>query len=81
MRRLLLVCGERKDRQVRFLRVEAFETFLLSEFIYELVTGGIAIDFDARESRPNSAGLRDHGTKFRIPPDSVCRLYAKKERL
>lgn len=81
LRRLLLVCGERKDRQVRFLRVEAFETFLLSEFIYELVTGGIAIDFDARESRPNSAGLRDHGTKFRIPPDSVCRLYAKKERL
>ena len=81
LRRLLLVFGERKGRQVRFLRADAFETFLLSEFVYELTRGGIAIDFDAREATPGSPGLRDHGTKFRIPPDSICRLYAKKERL
>ena len=81
LRRLLLVRGERKAGQIRFVRAEAFETFLLSEVAYELVTGGIAIDFDAREARPSSPGLRDHGTKFRLPPDSVCRLYAKKERL
>ncbi len=66
---------------MRFERADAFEMFLISEFVYEVITGGIAIDFDARESKPGSAGLRDHGTKFRLPPESVCRLYAKKERL
>ena len=81
LRRLMLVRGERRGGQIRFVRAEAFETFLLSEFTYELETGGIAIDFDAREATPGSAGLRDHGTKFRCPPDSVCRLYAMKERL
>ena len=81
LRRLLLVRGERTGQQVRFLHADAFETFLLSELVYELTTGGIAIDFDAREASPGSPGLRDHGTKFRIPPDSICRLYAKKERL
>lgn len=81
LRRLMLVRGERKGDEVRFVRADAFETFLLSEFAYELITGGIAIDFDAREASPGSPGLRDHGTKFRLPPDSVCRLYAKKERL
>ncbi len=79
LRRLLLVRGERKQGKVRFIRADAFETFLLSEFVYEVTTGGIAIDFDVRERAPESPGLRDHGTKFRIPPDSVCRLYAKKE--
>ena len=81
LRRLMLVRGERKGKEVRFVRADAFETFLLSEFAYEVVTGGIAIDFDAREFTPGSSRLRDRGTKFRLPPDSVCRLYAKKERL
>ena len=81
LRRLLLVRGEKKGQCIRFERAEAFETFLLSEFVYEVARGGIAIDFDARESKPGSYGLRDHGTKFRIPPDSICGLYAKKETL
>ena len=34
-----------------------------------------------RESKPGSPGLRNHGTKFRIAPDAVCRLYMKKDRL
>lgn len=81
LRRLMLVRGERKGGRIRFVRADAFETFLLSEVAYELETGGIAIDFNAREAKPGSPGLRDHGTKFRLPPDSVCRLYARKERL
>lgn len=58
-----------------------FENLQLSFFIYEVVRGTIKIDFDAREASPGSKGLRNHGTKFRVEPDNVCRLYAKKERI
>ena len=43
--------------------------------------GSIALDFDCREAKPGSDGLRDHGTEFRITPTMICRLYLKKERL
>ena len=81
LRRLLLVKGERKNGKVRFLQADAFETFNLADFVYEVLRGEIAVDFDCREAKPGSAGLRNHGTKFRISPGSVCRLYMKKERL
>ena len=81
LRRLLLVRGARRDRDVNFLRADAFETFNLTDFIYEVLRGEIAVDFDCREAKPGSPGLRDHGTKFRTPPGAVCRLYMKKERL
>ena len=81
LRRLLLVRGIREGQRVRFIRADAFETFKLTDFIYEVLRGEIAIDFDVRESSPGSNGLRDHGTKFRTAPDAVCRLYLKKERL
>jgi len=35
----------------------------------------------AREITPGSKALRNHGTKFRVCPDDMCRLYAKKQRL
>ena len=57
-----------------------FENLHLTLLISELVNGTVAIDFDAREARPGSAALRNHGTKFRIYPENVCRLYLKKER-
>ena len=81
LRRLLLVKGERHGQTVRFLQADAFETFHLADFVMEVLRGAIAIDFDCRESSPDSPGLRNHGTKFRIPPGLVCRLYLKKERL
>lgn len=81
LRRLLLVKGERKKRKVRFFHADAYETFHLADFIYELKRGSIALDFDCREAKPGTAGLRDHGTKFRIEPTMICRLYLKKERL
>ncbi|MYA02195.1 MAG: hypothetical protein F4038_07505 [Chloroflexi bacterium] len=81
LRRLLLVNGERKGREVRFVRADAFDTFSLTDFIYEIERGEIAIDFDCRESSPGSAGLRNHGTKFRMAPDSLCRLYMNKRRI
>lgn len=81
LRRLMLVQGERKGRTVRFNRVDCYENLHLTRLIEEMTTGTIAIDFDAREMTPGSNGLRNHGTKFRVAPDNVARLYIKKERL
>lgn len=81
LRRLMLVRGERKGQMVRFQRVDCFENLHLTLLIAEMINGTIAIDFDAREMKPGSNGLRNHGTKFRVAPDDICRLYLKKERL
>ena len=81
LRRLVLVRGSRSGQKINYDRVDCFENLQLSFFIYELVRGTIKVDFDAREATPGSKGLRNHGTKFRVAPDDVCRLYAKKERL
>ena len=81
LRRLMLVKGEVEKRTVRFLYAEAYETFHLADFIQEVLRGAIAIDFDCRESKPGSLGLRNHGTKFRVSPLAICRLYLKKERI
>ncbi len=83
LRRLLLVKGiyQRSNKIVQFIQADAFETFHLSDFIYELVRGQIALDFDCREKSPGSDALRNHGTKFRVPPESICRLYLKKNRV
>lgn len=81
LRRLMLVRGERKGQQVRYHRVDCFENLHVSLFIAEIINGTIAIEFNAREKTPGSETLRNHGTKFRIAPDHVCRLYFNKERL
>jgi MvaI/BcnI restriction endonuclease family len=81
LRRLMLVRGQRKGRMVRFDRVDLYENLHLTQLINELTQGTIAIDFDARERIPGSDGLRNHGTKFRVAPDNVARLYIKKETL
>lgn len=81
LRRLVLIRGVRNKQQISYDRVDIFENLQLSYFIYEVVRGTIKIDFDAREAKPGSKGLRNHGTKFRVEPDNICRLYAKKERI
>lgn len=81
LRRLVLVKGEKQARTVRFLYAEAYETFHLADFVQEVLRGAIAVDFDCREARPGSVGLRNHGTKFRVSPLAICRLYLKKERI
>src|SRR5579883_3383960 len=81
IRRMVLVKGERTGRKVRYLQADCYENLHIGFFIYELVRGTIRIDFDVREAKPGSKGLRNHGTKFRVSPDDVCRLYTKKERL
>ena len=81
LRRLLLILGERKGQQVKFTRADAYDTFSLTDFFVEVERGVIVIDFDARESSPGSHGMRDHGTKFRVRPEHVCRLYMNKQRV
>jgi hypothetical protein len=81
LRRLALVKGVRHGQKIKYVQIDCFENILLSEFINELLCGTIKIDFDVREAKAGSVGLRNHGTKFRICPDDVCRIYAKKERI
>lgn len=80
LRRLLLVRGDRDGRNIKLTRADCFENLHLTLLMAEIAIGTVAIDFDARETRPGSDALRNHGTKFRVAPDNVCRLYLKKER-
>lgn len=80
LKRLLLVKGERQGQKVRFIHADCYENLHLTLLVAEMVSGTIAIDFDAREAKPGSDGLRNHGTKFRIKPQNICRIYLKKER-
>lgn len=81
LRRLALVQGSKEGRTITFDRIDCFEDLQISFFVFELVAGAVCIDFDAREMKPGSKGLRNHGTKFRVAPNNICRLYRKKERL
>jgi hypothetical protein len=81
LRRLVVVQGVRRERSVRFWRADLYETLHLTQLAEALTSGRIAIDFDVREASPNSKGLRNHGTKFRVAPEDLCRLYLKHERL
>jgi hypothetical protein len=81
LRRLILVRGERKGQTVIYDRADLFQDIELNYFIWEVCGGTIKIDFDAREMTPGSNGLRNHGTKFRISPGDICKIYSKKERL
>jgi hypothetical protein len=81
LRRVLCVLGIRKGQTVTYTRADCFEDLELTAFIWEVAHGIVAIDFDAREMKPGSKGLRNHGTKFRVHPRDMCRLYSKKQRL
>ena len=78
LRRLVLVRYEKQKNKVRYIQADCFLDFALSFFIYELVRGTICVDFDVRAT--DTKALRDHGTKFRIAPDDVCRVYLNKKR-
>ena len=80
LRRLILVRGVRNEQDVEYNRIDLFENLDLTHFIYEVMRGTVKIDFDVREKEPDSKALRNHGTKFRVAPDDMCRLYSKKQR-
>jgi len=80
LRRLMLVKGEKKGQTITFKLADCYENLYMDSFVEELERGTVCIDFDAREMKADSPGLRNHGTKFRVHPDNVHRLYMKKER-
>ncbi len=81
LRRLVAVQGQRKGRLVKFDRADLYENLHLTRLIQNIISGRIAIDFDVREMSAGSKGLRNHGTKFRVSPDNLPKLYQKHERL
>ena len=72
-RRLVVVSGERLERQIRYARADLFAEPRITQLIKAIEIGLIAIDFDARTS--SGHGLRDHGTKFRINYRDLPYLY------
>lgn len=77
LRRLAVVHGERKAGKVRYLSARLHWEPDLDMFIHAVVTGMVAIDFDARTTETNA--LRDHGTKFRIAIENLKHLYQKSQ--
>jgi len=81
LRRLVAAKGQKKERLVKYDSVELYENIHLTNLIQNLVSGRIAIDFDVREFSADSKGLRNHGTKFRVSPDDLHRIYEKHKPL
>lgn len=81
LRRLVAVQGQRRNRQVKFDRADLYENLHLTKLMQDLAKGRIAIDFDVREMTSGSKALRNHGTKFRVSPDNLPRIYQKHQRL
>ena len=81
LRRLAAVQGQRRGRSVKFNRVDLYQKLHLTRLIQDIVNGKIAIDFDVREMTAGSKGLRNHGTKFRVSPEDLPKLYQQHERL
>lgn len=73
LRRLIVVQGKTKGRQVEYVTATAYKEFLLTEFMTALESGLILVDFDAYLQA--SGAVRDHGTKFRVKPENVHKLY------
>lgn len=81
LRRLVAVQGRRSGQRVVFDKADLYENLHLTRLVEYIVTGKIAIDFDVREHRPNSRALRNHGTKFRVSPDNLSKLYTTHDHL
>ena len=81
LRRLLLVRYKKLGDEITYDRAFIYETLTLSKFIEQVSNGTVLIDFDAREMKPGSNSLRNHGTKFRVSPNDIHKLYATTEQI
>jgi len=81
LRRLVSMEGQRSGRTVKYNRVVLFENLHLTQLAQDLVNGRLVVDFDVRENTAGSKALRNHGTKFRVAPKDLHRLYHKHELL
>lgn len=81
LRRLVSMEGQRSGRMVKYNHTVLFENMHLTQLAQDLVNGRLAIDFDVREKTAGSKALRNHGTKFRVSPKDLHRLYHKHQLL
>lgn len=83
LRRLLLVSGKTRKRdgvtQANYKTATALEQFRLSSLVNAIEDGLIAVDFDAYLQ--DTGATRDHGTKFRIKPENIGKLYGRSTKL
>mgnify|MGYP001579175643 FL=1 len=79
LRHLILVHGRKRGRTVWYESAETFREVRSTGLSRALVNGRICIDFDAFIQA--SGTVRNHGTKFRIKPDDIGELYARRERV
>ncbi len=80
LNKLILVKGSysRAKRIVRYDSAEFLSDARTTQIIRAIVSGLICIDFDAY-IRENGS-IRNHGTKFRIKPDDLSRIYSRSQR-
>lgn len=81
LRRLVSMVGRRSGDNVKYEHAVLFEEMHLTDLVHNLTSGRIAIDFDVREMKAGSKGLRNHGTKFRVSPKDLHHLYHKHQSL
>ena len=81
LRRLALITGTRhkKRQEFTYKSIRLYVDAKPFAFLDAIKRGIVAIDFDAREMRPGSDALRNHGTKFRIAVSDLHKLYEKNE--
>lgn len=81
LRRLIVVNGTRNkvNNSLTFKRFDLYWEPKITSFINAIENGTVAVDFDAR-TNIKGAGLRDHGTKFRILQKDLEKLYAKSKK-
>lgn len=76
-RRLIAAYGKRRNegqqRLVSYQSAHLYWEPQATRFIELVADGIVAIDFDARTNERR--GLRNHGTKFRVKPGDLKRLY------
>ena len=73
LRRLLLVHGAKSKGRVRYEAASFYSEPMVTGFAAAVEQGIVAVDFDARTT--DGAGLRNHGTKFRIDVRNLSTLY------
>ena len=77
LRRLLLVQGAKRKGRVRYEAATFYSEPMVTGFANAVGQGIVAVDFDARTT--DGAGLRNHGTKFRIDIGNLSHLYRESE--
>lgn len=77
LRRLIVVDGEMltEPRRVLYSAATAYWEPDIRNLSQAIADGVFLIDFDARTKGARGTTIRNHGTKFRIKPENLARVY------